>query len=42
LKELQDKPLYREKFGLKDYMVDPFQVVPIIEIEGIEGAALNA
>lgn len=34
LKELQDKPLWREKFGLTAAMVDPFAVVPIIEIEG--------
>jgi leucyl-tRNA synthetase len=34
LKELQDKPLWREKFGLTAEMVDPFAVVPIIEIEG--------
>lgn len=34
LKELQDKPLWREKFGLTAEMVDPFKVVPIIEIEG--------
>lgn len=33
LKELQDKPLWREKFGLTAEMVD-FAVVPIIEIEG--------
>lgn len=33
LKELQDKPLWREKFGLTTEMVD-FAVVPIIEIEG--------
>jgi leucyl-tRNA synthetase len=34
LRELQEKPLYREKFGLTAEMVDPFAVVPIIEIEG--------
>mmetsp|Transcript_25765 Transcript_25765/g.42990 ORF Transcript_25765/g.42990 Transcript_25765/m.42990 type:complete len:1134 (+) Transcript_25765:61-3462(+) len=34
LKELQDKPLWREKFGLTAEMVEPFQVVPIIEIPG--------
>jgi leucyl-tRNA synthetase len=34
LKELKDKPLWREKFGLTAEMVDPFEVVPIIEIEG--------
>ena len=30
LKELKDKPLWREKFGLTSSMVDPFDVVPII------------
>lgn len=30
LKELKDKPLWREKFGLTAEMVDPFEVVPII------------
>ena len=30
LKELKDKPLWREKFGLTADMVDPFDVVPII------------
>jgi leucyl-tRNA synthetase len=34
LKELQDKPLWREKFGLTAEMVDPFEVVPIIDIPG--------
>ena len=34
LKELKDKPLWREKFGLTAEMVDPFEVIPIIEIEG--------
>jgi leucyl-tRNA synthetase len=34
LKELQDKPLWREKWGITDEMVMPFDVVPIIEIEG--------
>ena len=34
LKELKDKPLWREKFGLTAEMVDPFEVVPIISIEG--------
>lgn len=32
LKELQDKPEFRAKFGLKDEMVMPFKVVPIINI----------
>ena len=30
LKELKDKPLWREKFGLTAEMVEPFEVVPII------------
>lgn len=30
LKELKDKPLWREKFGLTAEMVEPFDVVPII------------
>ena len=30
LKELKDKPLWREKFGLTAAMVEPFEVVPII------------
>uniref|UniRef100_A0A7S3LYW7 leucine--tRNA ligase n=1 Tax=Spumella elongata TaxID=89044 RepID=A0A7S3LYW7_9STRA len=34
LKELKDKPLWREKFGLTTEMVEPFEVVPIIEIPG--------
>eukprot|EP01041_Mallomonas_annulata_P005685 gene5685-11472_t len=34
LKELKDKPLFREKFGLTTEMVEPFEVIPIIEIEG--------
>jgi leucyl-tRNA synthetase len=34
LRELKDKPLWREKFGLTTEMVEPFEVVPIIEIEG--------
>lgn len=34
LKELKDKPLWREKFGLTAEMVDPFEVVPIIDIPG--------
>ena len=32
LKELKDKPQWREKFGLTDNMVMPFDVIPIIEI----------
>jgi len=34
LKELKDKPLWREKLGLTTEMVEPFDVVPIIEIPG--------
>ena len=34
LKELKDKPLWREKLGLTTEMVEPFEVVPIIEIPG--------
>lgn len=34
LRELKDKPLWREKFGLTAEMVEPFDVVPIIEIPG--------
>ena len=30
LKELKDKPLWREKLGLTSEMVEPFEVVPII------------
>jgi leucyl-tRNA synthetase len=30
LRELKDKPLWREKFGLTAEMVDPYDVVPII------------
>ena len=33
LKELQDKPLWREKWGITDEMVMPFDVVPIIGME---------
>ena len=39
LKTLQDKPDYAEKFGITTDMVDPFQVVPIIEIEGYGDAS---
>ncbi len=39
LKTLQDKPDYAEKFGITPDMVDPFQVVPIIEIEGYGDAS---
>jgi leucyl-tRNA synthetase len=34
LRELQEKPLWREKFGVTAEMVEPFAVVPIIEIPG--------
>jgi leucyl-tRNA synthetase len=34
LKELQDKPLWREKWGITEDMVTPFSAVPIIEIPG--------
>lgn len=34
LRELKEKPLWREKFGLTAEMVEPFEVIPIIEIEG--------
>ena len=30
LKELKDKPLWREKFGITAEMVMPYEVVPII------------
>ena len=30
LKELKDKPLWREKFGITGEMVDPYEVIPII------------
>ena len=34
LKALQDKPDFRSKFGITEEMVLPFEVVPIISIEG--------
>jgi leucyl-tRNA synthetase len=34
LRELQEKPLWREKFGITADMVEPYHVVPIIHIEG--------
>ena len=34
LRELKEKPLFREKFGVTAEMVEPFEVIPIIEIEG--------
>ena len=39
LKTLQDKPDYAAKFLITPDMVDPFQVVPIIEIEGYGDAS---
>lgn len=39
LKSLQDKPDYAAKFGITPDMVEPFQVVPIIEIEGYGDAS---
>jgi leucyl-tRNA synthetase len=34
LRELKDKPLWREKFGITAEMVEPYDVIPIVEIEG--------
>ena len=34
LRELQEKPLWREKFGISAEMTEPFQPVPIIDIPG--------
>lgn len=34
LREMKEKPLWREKFGITAAMVDPYDVVPIISIEG--------
>jgi leucyl-tRNA synthetase len=34
LKALQDKPDFRSKFGITEEMVVPFEIVPIISIEG--------
>lgn len=34
LKALQDKPDFRSKYGITAEMVEPFEVVPIIKIEG--------
>lgn len=39
LKTLQDKPDYAAKFGITPDMVDPFKVVPIIEIKGYGDAS---
>jgi len=35
LRDLQKKPAFRQKFGIKDDMVMPFQPVPIINIPGL-------
>eukprot|EP00595_Chromulina_sp_UTEXLB2642_P000144 CAMPEP_0196761076 /NCGR_PEP_ID=MMETSP1095-20130614/182_1 /TAXON_ID=96789 ORGANISM="Chromulina nebulosa, Strain UTEXLB2642" /NCGR_SAMPLE_ID=MMETSP1095 /ASSEMBLY_ACC=CAM_ASM_000446 /LENGTH=963 /DNA_ID=CAMNT_0042110147 /DNA_START=335 /DNA_END=3226 /DNA_ORIENTATION=+ len=34
LKEFKEKPLWREKFGITDEMVIPFDVVPVVFIDG--------
>ena len=39
LKALQDKPDFAAKYGITPEMVDPFQVVPIISIEGYGDAS---
>jgi leucyl-tRNA synthetase len=39
LKALQDKPEFRAKFDITDDMVVPFEVVPIISIEGYGDAS---
>jgi len=39
LKALKDKPAFAEKYGITPAMVDPFEVVPIIEIEGYGDAS---
>jgi len=39
LKALQDKPDFAEKYGITPDMVNPFEVVPIISIEGYGDAS---
>lgn len=39
LKALQDKPDFRAKYNIEDHMVVPFEVVPIISIEGYGDAS---
>lgn len=39
LKALQDKPDFRAKYGIEEDMVAPFDVVPIISIEGYGDAS---
>jgi len=39
LKELKQKPLWREKFGVAEYMVNPFEIIPIIDIPGLGTSA---
>eukprot|EP00978_Attheya_sp_CCMP212_P005122 scaffold11316_cov60-Attheya_sp.AAC.5 len=39
LKALQDKPEFAAKYGITPDMVDPYQVVPIIEIPGYGNAS---
>lgn len=34
LKELKDKPLWREKFGITSEMVEPYAVLPVVDIPG--------
>lgn len=42
LKELKEKPLWREKFGIESSMVEQFHVVPIIDIPGFGTSAAVA